>query len=109
MTMKQERVRALNDELRRSHRNGRILLTPGVLALGAELIRKIDSAVSAFDAFEVGDDPYEEHDFGAVTIGDHVVFFKIDYYDLDLLNGSPDPADPAVTCRVMTIMLADEY
>ena len=38
-----------------------------------------------------------------------MIFFKIDYYDADLLNLSPDPANPALTCRVMTIMLAEEY
>jgi hypothetical protein len=42
-------------------------------------------------------------------VGGNVVFFKIDYFDLDLSNHSPDPSDPAVTRRVMTLMLAEEY
>ncbi|MFZ2108608.1 MAG: DUF3768 domain-containing protein [Roseiarcus sp.] len=36
-------------------------------------------------------------------------FRKIDYYDRATEMGSPDPADPAATTRVLTIMLADEY
>jgi Protein of unknown function (DUF3768) len=38
-----------------------------------------------------------------------VIFFKIDYFDTTMTHHSPDPADPAVTERVITIMLADEY
>ncbi|GAM07608.1 DUF3768 domain-containing protein, partial [Novosphingobium sp. MBES04] len=30
-------------------------------------------------------------------------------YDAALEQGSPDPADPSVTCRVITILRADEY
>jgi Protein of unknown function (DUF3768) len=57
--------------------------------------------------------PYGEHDFGAFTF-DHEgeslrIFWKIDYYAPDLLHGSEDPADPAQTIRVLTIMLAEEY
>ena len=38
-----------------------------------------------------------------------LIFFKIDYFDKALNAHSPDPSDPAVTERVITIMLAEEY
>jgi hypothetical protein len=37
------------------------------------------------------------------------LFWKIDCYDDKLEWGSPDPVDPAVARRVLTILLADEY
>ncbi|MBD8902577.1 hypothetical protein MBTS_10070, partial [Methylobacterium bullatum] len=36
-------------------------------------------------------------------------FWKIDTYDRAMVGHSPDPADPAVTVRVLTILLAQEY
>jgi hypothetical protein len=109
MTSTRDRIRALNDELRIHHRNGRIFITPGILALGADAIIAIDQAVSSFDKFDIENDPHSEHDFGAITVDGAAIFFKIDYYDRDARFGSPDPADPAVTLRIMTIMLAEEY
>src|SRR3954447_263694 len=103
------RVRTFNDLLRRHRIGGQGVLTPGVLALGLDLLMLIDDAVSRFDAFTPDNDPYGEHDFGCVRVQGHAVLFKIDYYDLDRCGPSPDPADPNVTCRVMTLMLADEY
>ena len=62
-----------------------------------------------FDDFCHANDPHEEHDFGAFDADGHKVFFKIDYFDESLSYHSPDPADPSVTKRVITIMLAEEY
>ena len=53
------------------------------------------------------DDAFDELPGGEAE--GETIFFKIDYYDRTLTCHSPDPADPAVTERVITIMLADEY
>ena len=50
-----------------------------------------------------------EHDFGAFDYQGQKIFWKFDYYDLNKQFYSEDPADPAQTCRVLTIMLASEY
>lgn len=104
-----ERIRGLNDTLRQNGEGGRVMVTSGVASLPEEVQSRVLHAVSAFDAFDNGDDPYGEHDFGSVTDGSLTVFFKIDYYDRSLTGHSPDPADAAVTVRVLTIMLADEW
>ncbi len=44
-----------------------------------------------------------------VSIAGNKLFWKINYYDRDLEFGSENPADPAITARVLTIMLAEEY
>jgi hypothetical protein len=103
------RVRALNDELRRFRRGGRIMITPGIQALGDGAVARVLTAVAAFDAFTNDNDPYGEHDCAIVPVNDIQVLFKIDYYDRDLVYHSPDPGDPAVTQRIMVVMLASEY
>jgi hypothetical protein len=109
MTTKTEVVRALNDQLRQNLTTGTALMTAGVAALGAEAVARIVKTIAVYDDFCHANDPYEEHDFGSFEVDGHTIFFKIDYYDSTLTVHSPDPSDPAVTKRVITIMLAEEY
>lgn len=104
-----DRIRTLNDAFRQTFVGGTVLLTDGVMALAAEPRRSLLAAIRAFTAFDDGNDPYGKHDFGAVDIEGERFFFKIDAYDRSMEAGSPDPSDPAVTSRVLTIMRADEY
>ena len=103
------KVLQLNDAFRKSLAGGTVLMTAGVVALGAETQAAILAAVRAFDAFDADNDPWNEHDFGAIELDGERFFFKIDYFDLTRAFYSTDPADPAVTERVLTIMLASEY
>ena len=109
MDSKTARIRALNDELRRNFAEGFAVMTPGIAALGAEAVARIVKTIAVFDDFCHANDPHEEHDFGAFDADGKRVFFKIDYYDSTLAVHSPDPSDPKVTKRVITIMLAEEY
>jgi Protein of unknown function (DUF3768) len=102
-------VRALNDEARRYLPDGRIVVTRGIAALPVDDVAAILDRVRTFDDFAPDNDPYTEHDFGAFEHNGHRVFWKIDYYDREERFGSPDPADPRVTKRVLTVMLAGEY
>ena len=104
-----EAIRDLNDKFRRSLTGGTLLLTAGIVALGAEAQARIIAAVQAFDAFTPDNDPYGEHDFGSVEVDGEKVFFKFDYFDLNRAMHSDDPADPSKTERVLTIMLSREY
>jgi hypothetical protein len=103
------RIRALNDQLRQNFANGIAVMTPGVAALGAEAVARIVKTIAVFDDFCHANDPHEEHDFGSFEADGHMIMFKIDYYDQNLSMHSPDPTDPSVTQRVITIMLAEEY
>ncbi|WAP67693.1 DUF3768 domain-containing protein [Jiella pelagia] len=110
MSPRTTRIAELNDQLRTAFTSGRILWTPGIAALPPETQADILAKVRAFDAFTGDNDPHGEHDFGALDQADAgKVFWKIDYYDLAYEGHSPDASDPAVTNRVLTIMLASEY
>jgi hypothetical protein len=109
MDLTTNRIRVLNDELRRNLPAGHAVMTAGIAALGAEAVARIVKTVEVFDDFCHANDPHQEHDFGSFEADGRVIFFKIDYFDKDLTYHSPDPADPSVTERVITIMLAEEY
>jgi hypothetical protein len=109
MSSDTDRIRMLNDQLRQNLRSGGAVITAGIAALGPEAVHRLVQTIAVFDDFCTANDPHGEHDFGAFEFDGTPVMFKIDYYDKDLNFHSPDPADPAVTVRVITLMLAEEY
>jgi hypothetical protein len=107
--LKAARIRELNDQLRRKAVGGRIVITRGIEALGVEGRRRVLLAVANFDDFTDDNDLWGEHDCAVLTVDGRRVIFKHDYYDSDLAYHSPDASDPAVTERVLTVMLSEEY
>ena len=118
-----ERLARFNDRARQAMGLACVAVaTEGFRALPEQDQSRVRELIETFDAFTPDNDPYGERDFGAIyQVGDgrwtitrparpaETVFRKIDAYDRDLRFGSDDPANPAVTRRVLTIMLASEY
>lgn len=81
--------------------------------------------IETFDAFDEDTDPHGERDFGTIyqladgrwtterpRLRDNErerCLWKLDYYDRQMEFASADAANPAITRRVLTIMLSDEY
>ena len=106
---KTARIRELNDAFRTSFAGGVVVVTRGVDALPVDVKARVLNRVRTFREFNRDNDPHGEHDLCAFCVDAQRYFAKIDYYDRDVKYGSEDPADPAQTTRVLTIMRADEY
>lgn len=110
---KTAQIRELNDTFRRNPPSGilpeKTVVTQGISALPYDDQSFILARVRIFDDFTEDNDPHGEHDFGAFDHRGEKIFWKIDYYALDMKHGSENPADPSQTVRVLTIMLASEY
>lgn len=126
LTSQRERIARLNDMARRAMG----VACTAVATVGFRSLPEADQScvrelIETFDTFTEDNDPHGERDFGAIyQLGDgrwtterprsrnderERVFWKLDYYDRDMRFASEDAANPAVTRRVLTIMLADEY
>ena len=103
------KIRELNDQFRKTGIGGRLMITAGIKAMGEKAVAEIIAKVRSFNQFTNDNDPYGEHDFAKIEHNGEAIFFKMDYYDRNLEYASPDPSDPKVTMRVMTIMTGMEY
>ena len=102
-------IKTLNDNFRKTFTGGQVLLTAGIDSMDAEDVANIMLIVQNFNDFTPDNDPYGEHDFGSFDYKGNKIFWKIDYYDLNNQYMSENPANPDITNRVLTIMLAEEY
>jgi hypothetical protein len=103
------RVQELNDAFRTTFEGGRMLITAGVAALPPILACVVLDRVRTFNEVTHDNDPHGEHDFGRFNLAGHTFLWKIDSYDKSMTYASGDPADPARTTRVLTVMLAKDY
>jgi len=105
-----ERIRELNDLYRSTVPfSPDLVMTSSVRESFGDFLPDLWRAVRDFNSFTESNDPWEEHDFGRLRVRDIEIFWKIDYYDLNLEYGSPDPSDKNVTRRVMTVYLPEEH
>ena len=106
-----DRIRYLNDAFRKTFFPflGRAVMTAGVNGLLAHERAAAIEKVKAYEAFDAGNDPNGEHDFGSFESAGQTFFWKIDYYDPKYEFGSDNPANSSKTMRVLTLMLAEEY
>ncbi|MER9496293.1 DUF3768 domain-containing protein [Mesorhizobium sp. M0320] len=105
------KIRALNDEFRKTLIGGQVVFMANLAGREAKdlvLQHRVLGAVRVAP-IEEGNDPYGEADFGSVEVDGEQFFWKIDYYDRAMEFGSDDPADPSVTCRVLSIFYAYDY
>lgn len=115
------KIAALNDAARATiHRptgHNRVVMTAGIAEMVGDVAqwpayrrqRFLLRTIMEYDAFSEDNNPHGERDFGDFEWNGVRCYWKIDCYDLDLKFGSPDPANDAVTARVLTILRADEY
>ncbi len=120
------RIARLNDEARQAMG----VTCTAVATVGFRSLPEADQScvrelIEMFDAFDEDNDSHGERDFGTIyQIADgrwttdrprlrederERVFWKLDYYDRQMEFASDDAANPAITRRVLTIMLSDEY
>ena len=126
LTRQRERIARLNDLARQAMG----VACTAVATVGFRSLPEADQScirelIETFDAFDEDNDPHGERDFGTIyQLGNGCwtterprlrddererVFWKIDCFDHELCFASEDAADPAITRRVLTIMLSDEY
>src|SRR5205807_10491634 len=80
---KGDRIRILNDHLRKTFTGGRVLITRSIAELDQRLRARVLLTVRDYDEFDAANDPYHEHDLAFFELERERYFFKIDYFDLN--------------------------
>lgn len=104
-TKRRATIARLNDRLRSTGEDGWTYLSRGVSKLPTAIQEDVIRAIRLFDDFTPENDPHGEHDGATLTIGEFRICWKINYYTPR--RREVDPADPAATLRIMTIMFVE--
>jgi hypothetical protein len=101
---RREKIIALNDELRRTFKVGRVELTPAVYRLDPQLRGRAIWAMARYNRFSED----SEHDWGVFIFAGYSFEWHIEYRAADGRGASPDPADLEKTFRVLTLYVAED-
>ena len=104
-----EAIARLNDQLRKTGTGGTVMITQGVKVVTGFNAATLAATLANYDGFDSDNDPHGERDLGCMTLWGYDMLWKVDCYDKELQYGSDDPADPEVTARVLTVLLASEW
>lgn len=96
---KRRKIVELNDQLRTTFKGGRVQMTPGVYELDARLRGRAMYVLSRYRNF----DNDSEHDGGMFIFAGYAFEWHIEYRARNGTGISPDPADPQMTSRVLTL------
>jgi hypothetical protein len=104
--LRAQRIRALDDHLRKNPTADIAIMTPGIAALGREAVDRIIKSITAFAEVCYANDPHEDHHAGSFAEEGHVISFKIDHYERPAK--SAEWTGHADRVRIITVMLAEE-
>jgi Protein of unknown function (DUF3768) len=89
----------LNDRFRSTFKGGRVQMSRSVYELEPRLRGRALWVLSKYKKF----DPDSEHDWGTFIFGGYAFEWWIEYRSTAGLDQSPDPANPDMTFRVLTL------
>jgi hypothetical protein len=101
---RRDKIVALNDQLRCTFKGGRVQTTRSVYNLDDRLRGRALSVLARYNKF----DPASEHDCGVFIFAGFAFEWRIEYLGKDGLGQSPDPADPDMTMRVLTLYVTED-
>jgi hypothetical protein len=101
---KRDKIIELNDELRTTFKGGRVQMTRCVYDLDERLRGRALSVMARYNKF----DTESEHDSGVFIFAGYAFEWRIEYRAKDGTGVSPDPADPSMTFRVLTLYALDD-
>lgn len=94
----------LNDQLRSTFTGGRVQMTPSVHELDARLRGRALYVMSKYKKF----DEDSEHDCGVFIFAGFSFEWRIEYRAKEGTGRSPDPSDPELTLRVLTLYVVGD-
>ena len=101
-----ERIRALDDHLRKNPTADVAIMTPGIAALGREAFDRIMKTITAMADICHDYEPDEDHHIGSFPSEGRLISFKIDHYERPARSRERTGQTDRV--RVITVMLAEE-